>query len=286
MVLARVDAAKSGLVDEAAFAKVFKKKRAEADSAATDWPSLATATHRQLTKQCRSGVSSEFRAAVWLKALCHADADSGSAAHIARLESAWLHTQKAINSTTVNTIALPQTRRLSTTAQIPDCLLNSAGQAAAHRIVAVAKALLPVDGCPSLQQVVRTLLLFMPEGCAYGALEALYSQRPRHLPHSRAATAHICGAFAALVRVHYPNTHAAMVKCGALAVQHLTCIFEGLLTSLLQLQHAMAVWDAWMCEGSKVLFRYGLGLLAMFKRQLKALQVCFTTYLYSVQLAA
>jgi Rab-GTPase-TBC domain len=271
MALARIDVKKSTLIDQAAFAETFKQKRSESITA-PDWPSLATATHRQLTKQCRSGVSSEFRAAVWLKALCH-DADSGSAAHMARLELAWLHTQKAAISSTIDILELPQVRRLSVTAQVPDCLLNAAGQAAAHRIVAVARALLPVDGCPSLQQVVRTLLLFMPEGCAYGALEALYSQRPQHLPQSRAATAHVCGAFAALVKVHYPNTHAAMVKCGALAAQHLACIFEGLLTSLLQLQHAMVVWDAWMCEGSKVLFRYGLGLLAMYKRQLKALQV-------------
>lgn len=33
----------------------------------------------------------------------------------------------------------------------------------------------------------------------------------------------------------------------------------------------MVIWDAWLCEGSKVIFRYGLALLKMYKKRLKAL---------------
>lgn len=36
-------------------------------------------------------------------------------------------------------------------------------------------------------------------------------------------------------------------------------------------RHLVVVWDAWFCEGSKVIFRYGLALLKMYKKRLKAL---------------
>lgn len=36
-------------------------------------------------------------------------------------------------------------------------------------------------------------------------------------------------------------------------------------------RYLVVVWDAWFCEGSKVIFRYGLALLKMYKKRLKAL---------------
>lgn len=36
-------------------------------------------------------------------------------------------------------------------------------------------------------------------------------------------------------------------------------------------RHLVVVWDAWLCEGSKVIFRYGLALLKMYKKRLKAM---------------
>ncbi|CAN0172252.1 unnamed protein product, partial [Discosporangium mesarthrocarpum] len=42
---------------------------------------------------------------------------------------------------------------------------------------------------------------------------------------------------------------------------------------MMAFRHVVKVWDAWLCEGSKVLFRYGLALLKMYKKKLKALHL-------------
>ncbi|CAN0450204.1 unnamed protein product, partial [Hapterophycus canaliculatus] len=39
-------------------------------------------------------------------------------------------------------------------------------------------------------------------------------------------------------------------------------------------RYLVVVWDAWFCEGSKVIFRYGLALLKMYKKRLKAQSEC------------
>ncbi|CAN0555428.1 unnamed protein product, partial [Ectocarpus sp. 12 AP-2014] len=64
-----------------------------------------------------------------------------------------------------------------------------------------------------------------------------------------------------------------MSKCGADEPEHLRQVLLRMFVPILPLKYLVVVWDAWFCEGSKVIFRYGLALLKMYKKRLKALKL-------------
>ncbi|CAN0414972.1 unnamed protein product [Discosporangium mesarthrocarpum] len=60
-------------------------------------------------------------------------------------------------------------------------------RAAARRLLVAIKHMQAVEWCPTLLDVVPLLLVYMPESCAYGVVDELWSERPLYFPVTRDA---------------------------------------------------------------------------------------------------
>ncbi|CAM9661879.1 unnamed protein product, partial [Laminaria digitata] len=146
-------------------------------------------------------------------------------------------------------------------------------RAAARRLLVTIKHMLAVDWAPSLLDIVPMLLIYMPESCVYGVVEELWSMKPLFFPHNEGEFASWAATFSNMVKDFFPETSKEMAKCGADSPQYVGQILIRMFVPILPLKHLVVVWDAWFCEGSKVIFRYGLALLKMYKKRLKALKL-------------
>lgn len=77
-------------------------------------------------------------------------------------------------------------------------------------------------------------------------------------------------AFRELVRLAFPKTYAVLQKLDALSDRLLAKIFVGLFFDVLVHEHAMRILDMYMICGDEIVFRYGLALLRIFKKQIKS----------------
>ena len=77
-------------------------------------------------------------------------------------------------------------------------------------------------------------------------------------------------SFQDLVEVVMPATYCCLMEIKALTDEYLNHIFVGLFFSLLPKESAYRVLDCFLLEGGKILFRYGIALISMFKAEIKA----------------
>ena len=77
-------------------------------------------------------------------------------------------------------------------------------------------------------------------------------------------------SFQDLVEVIMPVTYQHLMAIKALNDEFLNHIFVGLFFSLMPKQHAYRILDSFLIEGGKILYRYGVALIAMFKRLIKS----------------
>ena len=77
-------------------------------------------------------------------------------------------------------------------------------------------------------------------------------------------------SFQDLLEVVMPATYRCLKSIKALADEFLNNIFVGLFFSLLPREQAYRILDSFLLEGGKVLYRYGIALLSMFKTDIKS----------------
>lgn len=77
-------------------------------------------------------------------------------------------------------------------------------------------------------------------------------------------------SFQDLVEVVMPMTYQHLMAIKALNDEFLNHIFVGLFFSIMPKLHAYRILDSFLIEGGKILYRYGIALVAMFKKQIKA----------------
>ena len=77
-------------------------------------------------------------------------------------------------------------------------------------------------------------------------------------------------SFQDLVEVVMPATYRSLMAMKALTDEFLNHIFVGLFFSLLPREHAYRILDCFLLEGGKILYRYGIALISMFKTEIKA----------------
>jgi hypothetical protein len=77
-------------------------------------------------------------------------------------------------------------------------------------------------------------------------------------------------SFQDLVEVVMPVTYQHLMAIKALNDEFLNHIFVGLFFSILPKPYAYRILDSFLIEGGKILYRYGIALLAHFKKQIKA----------------
>ena len=79
-----------------------------------------------------------------------------------------------------------------------------------------------------------------------------------------------CITFGQILKSKYPKTHAMLDAADALSPEALSPIFERFFVPLLPTDSCRKILAFFILEGGKALFRFGVGLVALFKRQIKA----------------
>lgn len=77
-------------------------------------------------------------------------------------------------------------------------------------------------------------------------------------------------AFKSALESKMPQTYMALEKLGALPDSFLGAFFVDLFEDFLSPANQLKVMDAYFLEGTKILYRYGLGLIGCYKKQIKA----------------
>jgi Rab-GTPase-TBC domain len=77
-------------------------------------------------------------------------------------------------------------------------------------------------------------------------------------------------SFQDLVFLVMPATYQCLMTLKALTDEFLNNIFVGLFFSLLPKEQAYRILDSFLLEGGKILYRYGIALISMFKVSIKA----------------
>lgn len=239
----------------------------EDDKSATEWQQISG---RKLTKMCRAGVPEHFRGGVWNKVMSPTMEEGGTPSHKLQRERIWTRVlEKVFEGGGIG----EEVPGYGAELRLEDHCLSADGRAAARRLLVTIKHMQAAEWCPTLLDVVPMFLVYMPESCAYGVVEDLWPLRSLFFPHSRSESDAWNGTFMDIVKDLFPETSVAMAKCGADAPEFLSQILLRMFVPIFPLRHLVVVWDAWLCEGSKVIFRYGLALLKMYKKRLKALKL-------------
>ncbi|CAM9603061.1 unnamed protein product [Ectocarpus sp. 12 AP-2014] len=239
----------------------------EDDAAAAEWQQVAG---RKLTKMCRAGIPEYFRGGVWNKVMSPTMEEAGTPSHKLQQERIWTRVLERVFEGDGMSEEVPG---YGGELRLEDHCMSAEGRAAVRRLLVTIKHMLAVEWSPSLLDVVPVLLTYMPESCVYGVVEELWGMRPLFFPHTEEEFEAWAATFKNMVKDFFPETSKEMSKCGADEPEHLRQVLLRMFVPILPLKYLVVVWDAWFCEGSKVIFRYGLALLKMYKKRLKALKL-------------
>ena len=127
-----------------------------------------------------------------------------------------------------------------------------------------------IEYAPLVPGLAAILLTHMPEAHAYVTLREMVCDHSQFLPPSKVDHYSYCRAFAQLLKRLHPETARQMEDTGALTPRGLDPIFRRFFVTLLRHDHVLRIMDIYTIEGAKVLFRFGVALIAMHKSELKA----------------
>ena len=170
------------------------------------------------------------------------------------------------------------------------------GRAALTRVLQAAEHTLGLDYCPLLVPIASVWLTSMSESYVFCALRELAHNSSRSMAVSRREHHAFCRAFADILQRLHPQTAQAMRDVGCLPhhtttptsptsnpnqhnhksqVSGLDPIFKLFCLPILRREHVLRLMDIYCLEGSKTLFRFGVALLCLCKKDLK---VSFTRF--------
>ena len=153
-------------------------------------------------------------------------------------------------------------------------LSEPARAAACDRILCCLVPLHSLRYAPQLPTVVSILLTALPEQHAFSAADSILRNNARTgmLLTSRKAEAATVEAFLSLIRQLFPRlaAHMDVVLGHHLSYLLVASWFRSMFTGWLPSAHVAVVFDSYLYEGPKILFRYGLALLRHTKHALKS----------------
>ncbi|CAM9733469.1 unnamed protein product, partial [Phaeothamnion confervicola] len=239
---------------------------------ATQWQQ---ARGRKLTHLCRLGVPENFRGGIWNKLMSQSEETAGTPADKASAtqERAWQRVAGLVFADGATGQSPEDVPPYGGQLRLDEFPLSAEGCHAACRVLVAAKHMFAIEWCPTLLDVVPLLLVYMPESCAYSVLTEMWDRRPLFFPVSPDEAAIWFATFRDLLRKFAPQAAAAMAACGADKDEHLQDLILRGFAAILPFPLVVIVFDAWLSEGNKVLFRYGIGLLKHLSKSLRALSL-------------
>jgi len=271
--------------------KIYQTLPSTATGPWRDHPPIFTGPkERHLLKEaCRGGVPPALRCAVWITSVirvshCHRpkslSEEYGTVKRVPSIEHTW-------------NLVLDQTfpeRDDESMATIPDFGLHSEdvtslletshgakpippqGRKSLTRVLCVMRHMHSgIEYAPLVPDLAAILLNYMPEAYVYTTLREMVNDHSRFLPPSKVDHYSYCRTFAQLMKKMHPATAREMEDNGALTPRGLDPIFRRFFTTLLPYECVLRIMDIFTIEGAKVLFRFGVALVALYKTELKSM---------------
>lgn len=146
------------------------------------------------------------------------------------------------------------------------------GQKSLTLVLCALEHVVGLDFCPLLPALATLSLHYMSESYVFCMLrEMLTLGSAFFLPTSPLEHYAYGKAFADVLQRLHPQTAAAMQENGSL--QNPDPIFRYFFLPILPLRHVLRIMDIYTLEGAKVLFRFGVALLCLFKKDLKEMEL-------------
>ena len=234
-----------------------------------------TKVSRQMIRQ---GVPPALRCAVWISSTikaCHDHeeysyaGDYRTLGKVRALDHAWEIVLKQMfpNESDVRD-ALPPSFGNIDHLQYHGDIPENGKRALTHVLLAI-QHLLGLDFGPLLPPLAAICLRSMSESYAFYTLREMTHNSSWYFPVTQVEHFAWCKAFADVLTRLHPLTAAAMEKNGSLSPQGLDPIFKHFFLPILPYDDVLRIMDIYTFEGFKVIFRFGVALLCLFKMVLK-----------------
>lgn len=151
---------------------------------------------------------------------------------------------------------------------IPECGIHSL-----TKVLCAVRHMHGIDYAPLIPDLAAILLNYMPESYAYATLREMINESSRFFAVGKIEHYSVCRAFADVLKTLYPQTAMEMEEIGALSPKGLDPIFRRFFTTLLRYEDVLRIMDLFTLEGMKVIFRFGVALVAMWKTDLKGMHM-------------
>ena len=139
------------------------------------------------------------------------------------------------------------------------------GQLAVKRVLIALEQCIGVDYAPLIPVISSILLTSMSESYAFTAIREMAHDVTFYFPSSRIEHVAVCHAFGDILKKLHPQTASYLDDRGVLDVDGLNPIFHDFFIDVLPFQYVQRIMDIYTYEGSKVLFRFGVALLVLYK---------------------
>eukprot|EP00545_Synedropsis_sp_CCMP1620_P011368 CAMPEP_0119007018 /NCGR_PEP_ID=MMETSP1176-20130426/2713_1 /TAXON_ID=265551 /ORGANISM="Synedropsis recta cf, Strain CCMP1620" /LENGTH=629 /DNA_ID=CAMNT_0006959073 /DNA_START=46 /DNA_END=1935 /DNA_ORIENTATION=- len=148
--------------------------------------------------------------------------------------------------------------------------VTDAGALAWKRVLIALEQMLGVcDHAPLIPVLSALLLCTMSESYAFCAVREMGHAVTWYFPVSRTEHAAWCGAMTTVMRKLHPATAEYLEDRGILdCVDGLAPIIRDFFVNLLPLKYVLRIMDLYTLEGFKVMFRFGVTLLVMYKKEI------------------
>ncbi len=250
-------ATQNGHVDNRKEAEIQRRREAKWLDMFANWDAFMMDEYSRIRGRCRKGIPSSVRARAWLY-LCgaHRHLDKRSNTEFRRL-----YNQRG-NQKYVDDIEKDLHRNFPTHEMFGGAY-ERIGQTELYRVLKAYSVLNPVDGyCQAMAPLAALLLMNMPSEQAFWCMVAICDRYiPGYYSPGMEAIQLDGDILFGLLKKVAPAVHKHLKKQGVEPVLFMTEWFLCVFARTLPWPSVMRVWDMFMCEGVKVLFRVGLVLL-------------------------
>jgi hypothetical protein len=158
-----------------------------------------------------------------------------------------------------------------------DASIPPSGKLALKKVLLALNQVLGLEHAPMLPRLTALLLCVMSESYAFCAVREMAHYANYYIPSHALEHAAWCGAFGLLMKKLHESTYEYLYNRGVLEVDGLKPIFQDLFVGILQPQHVLRIIDSYTLEGCKVIYRFGIALLDLFKNESAAFQMIART---------
>lgn len=146
--------------------------------------------------------------------------------------------------------------------------VTESGSLAMKRLLIALDQILGVaDFAPMVPVLAAILLTNMSESYTFAAIREMGHAVTWYFPTSRIEHAAWCCAFGDVIRKLHEQTAEYLEDRGVLDVDGLAPIFEDFFLDLLPFRYVQRIMDIYTLEGSKVVYRFGVALLVLYKKE-------------------